>query len=122
MNQQLIICNNKFLKNISQNSSCQAQYIKDYFEIELLYLHKLKLYSYYTPITSSPILGTHSPNQLSQLINYYSSITLQDSLFADATRCYSMSNRMFVSENNIYLLTNLHNNIFEYIGMLYNFF
>ena len=57
MNQQLIICNNKFLKNISQNSSCQAQYIKDYFEIELLYLHKLKLYSYYTPITSSPILA-----------------------------------------------------------------
>lgn len=121
MNQQLIICNNKFLNNISHDSSYQTQYIIDFFEIELLFLHKLKLYSYCIPITSTPILGIQSPEQLSQLITYHSSITLENPLFLNASQCFDISNRIFVSDKNKLLLTDLYNNIFNYIGMLYNF-
>lgn len=122
MNQQLIICNNKFLSNISQDSNNQTQYIIDFFEIELLFLHKLKLYSYCTPVTTSPILGMQSPKQLSQLIAYHSSVKIKKPLFMNASQCFNISNKTFVSCNNNFLPTDLSNNIFEYIGMIYNFF
>ncbi|RJW40847.1 hypothetical protein DXC97_08545 [Lachnospiraceae bacterium TF09-5] len=122
MNQQLVICNNKFLSNVLQDNSNQTQYILDFFEIELLFLHKLKLYSYCTPITASPIWGRQSPEQLSQLINYYSSIKIKNSLFMNASQCFDISNKTFISYKNNFLLSDLSKNIFEYIGMIYNFF
>ena len=121
MSQQLIICNNKFLRNMSKDNFCQTQYIIDFIEIELLSLRKFKLYSYCTPITASPILGIQYPSYLFQLITYHSSMELKNSLFMEASHCFDISDRIFVSDKNYPLLKSLYNHISEYSGMLYNF-
>ena len=122
MNKQLIISNKSFLKNVSQDDSEQVQYIINYFEIEILLLRRLKLYSYYIPVTASPIQGINSPSKLSQMITYFSSKNIDNSLYGYATRCFDISNATFVSDKNKPYLTNLYSNISEYIGILYDFF
>lgn len=121
MNQQLIICNNKFLKNLLKDNSGQTRHIIDFIEIELLGLRKFKLYSYCTPITNTPILGKQYPSYLFQLITYYSSIELKNSLYQKASHCFDISNKIFVFDKNSILLKSLYNHISEYSGMLYNF-